>query len=73
MLEISPTLSIQLDASVEFGEIMASALEISLKNLPNTELCPYKNFSYHVTDTGVVLGSRVFCALIEDVLIVSLG
>lgn len=44
MLEISPTLSIQLDASVEFGEIMASALEISLKNLSNTELRPTRTF-----------------------------
>ena len=72
LLEISPTLLIQIDRTGDLGEILASAIEVGFANIPDTTMREYDGYTYQVTEP-VGPGMRLSFGLIDNLLIASLG
>ncbi len=72
ILELSPTLLIQIDRTGDLGEMLAAAIEVGLANVPNTGAREYNGYSYLVTEK-VGPGLRLAVGLVDDLLIVSVG
>ncbi|MBI1922616.1 DUF3352 domain-containing protein, partial [Candidatus Poribacteria bacterium] len=72
ILELSPTLLIQIDRTDALGEMLAAAIEVGLANVPNTRAREYNGYSYLVTEK-VGPGLRLAVGLVDELLIVSVG
>ena len=72
ILELSPTLLIQIDRTDALGEMLAAAIEVGLANVPNTSAREYNGYPYLVTEK-VGPGLRLAVGLGDDLLIVSVG
>ncbi|MCH8294799.1 DUF3352 domain-containing protein [Candidatus Poribacteria bacterium] len=72
ILEISPTLLVQLNREDDLGEILSSALQVALANIPDTRAREYGGYSY-LTTGPIGPNLRLSCGVIDDILIASLG
>ena len=71
LVEISPTLMIELNRSDDLGEILATAIEVLISNIPDAKTREYNGYSYLTALLDQNL--RLSCGLIDDYLIASLG
>ena len=71
IVEISPTLMIELDRSDDLGEILASAIQVLISNIPEAKTREYNGYSY--LTALIEENLRLSCGMIDDYLIASLG
>ncbi|MCZ6676037.1 MAG: DUF3352 domain-containing protein [Candidatus Poribacteria bacterium] len=72
LLELSPTLLVQIDRSDDLGDTLAAAIEVALANIPNTSSREHNGYAYQVT-APFGPGLRLSFGMTENLLIVSLG
>ena len=71
IVEISPTLMIELNRSDDLGDILASAIQVLISNIPDAKTREYNGYSYLTALLDQNL--RLSCGMIDDYLIASLG
>ena len=71
IVEISPTLMIELNRSDDLGEILSSAIHVLMSNIPEVKTREYNGYSYltALLDANIPLS----CGIIDNYLIASLG
>ena len=72
LLELSPTLIVQIERSDDLGKILAAAIEVALANIPEVSAREHNGYSYQVTEP-MGPGLRLSFGLIDNLLVASLG
>lgn len=72
IVEFCPTVLVQLDRSDYLGEILTTAIEVLLDNIPETVQREYSGYSYKLIKSSK-LNMYFACGVFDNFLVVSLG